>query len=404
MLSASQVAPPVCSAIALPLQQPLSISSHDLRARWISADDLAARQSAWDFLSENALQTNPAFESNYLIPALRHLASDAVQVIIVEDWNASEVQNVVAVVPIETKRMYQLPFKTAEVWRHDQCFNTTPLLFKDCAAKAWSLVCDLLVSDGYSLLSLDTVSAQPEVDAVFQEIEKRPAGKRFQRDQFLRAGFAPGVTADEYILKHVSKSTRKKLHATLDKLARIGDLSWERSTDESDFGQLAEDFLKLEAAGWKGEAGTALACSESTQSFYRELIRRSAVQRKAKFLSLKFNGQPIAMISDIQTSSTVYCYKSTYNDKYARYSPGLQTEFKNIEYLHRDRIQRGDSCTVPGKLSIGRIWGQSLAYQNLVFSLKPGLAQTAVRALPKIQRVLKKLKNMKSGKSTGTKA
>lgn len=215
MLSASQVAPPVCSAIALPLQQPLSISSHDLRARWISADDLAARQSAWDFLSENALQTNPAFESNYLIPALRHLASDAVQVIIVEDWNASEVQNIVAVVPIETKRMYQLPFKTAEVWRHDQCFNTTPLLFKDCAAKAWSLVCDLLVSDGYSLLSLDTV---------------------------------------------------------------------------------------------------------------------------------------------------------------------------------------------PGKLSIGRIWGQSLAYQNLVFSLKPGLAQTAVRALPKIQRVLKKLKNMKSGKSTGTKA
>lgn len=367
-------------------------------------DDLEARESAWNFLAQNALETSPALESNYLIPALKHLASKAVQVIVVENRNSPVGQEFVAIVPIETKRMFRLPFKAAEVWRHDQCFNATPLLARDCAAEAWSLICDFLVSDGYSLLSLDTVSAAPEVDTVFQKLEEQPGVTRFQRGHFTRAGFAPAATADVYILQHVSKGARKKLRANLGKLGRIGDITWERSDAESDFEQLAQDFLRIEASGWKGEAGTALACSESTESFYRDLIQRSAAQGKARFLALKMEGEPIAMISDIQSQATVYCYKTAYDDSFARYSPGLQTEFKNIEYLHQEGVQRADSCTASGNSTICRIWGQSLDFQNVVFSLKPGFAQTAVRALPKIQGVLKRLRSMKSAKSTGAQA
>lgn len=380
------------------------ISSPDLHARWIDTDELDSCKSSWEFLAQHALQSNPAFESNYLIPALKYLASEAVQVIVVEDRNAPKGQAIVAIVPIETKRLYRLPFKAAEVWRHEQCFNATPLLAKDCATEAWSRVCDLLVSSGYSLLSLDTVSADPEMDAVFQNLEQRPGVTRFQRDRFDRAGFSPNVTADDYILQHVSKGTRKKIRANLGKLERTGDVTWDRSSDNSDFAQLAEDFLKIESSGWKGDAGTALACSESTQSFYRNLIERSAAQGKARFLSLKFDGQPIAMISDIQSGVSVYCYKTAYNDTFARYSPGLQTEFKNIEYLHREGIQHGDSCTAPGQQTICRVWGQRLVFQNVVFSLKPGLSQAAVHALPKIQGVLKTLRSMKSSKSTGAQA
>lgn len=361
-------------------------------------EELEARKSAWDFLAENALQTNPAFESNYLIPALKYLASETVQVMVVENRNAPVGQEFVALVPMETKRLFRLPFQAAEIWRHDQCFNATPLLSKVCAAEAWNQIRDFLVSDGYSLLSLDTVSAAPEIDAVFQKLEQQAGVTRFQRDRFLRAGFDPDVTAGDYVMKHVSKKTRKKLRARMNKLGRMGDVTWERSTDESDFEQLAEDFLRLEAASWKGEAGTALACSQSTRSFFRDLIQRSAAQGKAKFLVLKVDGKSIAMISDIQTQSTVYCYKTAYDASYAHYSPGIQTEFKNIEYLHREGVQRGDSCTDTEKSTLSRIWGQQLAFQSVVFSLQSGFAQTAVRAFPKMQSVLKGLRNMKPGK------
>ena len=403
MISSIQTTSSACSGVTHHVQ-PSRTSSTDLHVRWIDVNDLEARQSAWDFLSQHAMQPNPAFESNYLIPALRHLASDTVQVIVVEDHSAPLKESIVGIVPIETKRIYRLPFKAAEVWRHDQCFNATPLLAKNCAAEAWSLIRDFLVSDGYSLLSLDTVSAEPEVDAVLQNLEQQSGVSRFQRDRFSRAGFTPGETADVYILQHASKGARKKLRANLGKLGRVGDVTWERSSDESDYEQLAEEFMQLEKSGWKGEAGTALACSDSTKSFYRDLIHRSAEQGKARFLILKLDGQSIAMISDIQSGETVYCYKTAFNDTYARYSPGFQVEFKNIEYLHREGIQRGDSCTAPGSSTLSRIWGQTLAYQNVVFSLKPGLAQTAVRLLPKIQSVLKRLRNFKSGKSTGTQA
>ena len=404
MFPSIQSATPVYPA-AVNLPQPSSgISSPDLHVRWIDIDDLQARKPAWHFLAQNALQTNPTFETNYLLPALTHLASEAVQVIVVENRNAPEGQELVALVPIETKQVFRMPFKTAEVWRHDQCFNATPLLDKDYAAEAWLKLCDFLVSNRYSMLSLDTVSAAPEVDAVFQSLEQQPGVTRFQRDHFLRAGFAPAVSADNYISQHVSKGTRKKLRSRLSKLEQVGDVTWERSTDESDFEQLTEDFLRLEATSWKGEAGTALACSQSTQSFYRDLIQRSAAQGKAKFLVLKVDGKPIAMISDIQSQATVYCYKTSYDDSYARYSPGLQTEFKNIEYLHREGVQFGDSCTAAGKSAMSRIWGQRLAFQKVIFSLKPGFAQTAVRAFPTMQSVLKRLRNMKPGKSKGTHA
>ena len=397
-------ATPVPSVATLGFESAEKVLGPDLHARWIDIDELETKISAWNHLAQNALWCTPALESNYLLPALKYLDSQTVRMLVVEDQNAPEARELVAVVPIETKRIYRLPFKAAEVWRHDQCFNATPLLDRRCATGAWERICELLVSEDYSLLSLDTVSADPDVDAVFKNLERRPGVTRFQRDRFERAGFAPHESGDDYILEHVSKGLRKKLRRYIVKLEAIGKVSWEPSSEGSNFEQLAEEFMRIEASGWKGRGGTALACSESTEAFFRELIQRSAAQDKARFLSLKLDGKPISMICDIQSGATVYCYKTAYDDTFAAYSPGLQTEFKSVEYLHRDGIKHGDSCTSPGSSSLSRIWGQRVELQNVVFSLKSGLAQAAVRALPKIQSVLKGLRSLKSGGSPGVQA
>jgi len=384
----------------LPSFQPMV--EPELRVRWIEVEQLEARTRSWEFLARHAVECNPAFEANYLLPALKYLAADSVRVLIVEDSNAPEGQELVAVVPIETKQIYRLPFKAAEVWKSEQCFNTTPLLARNHAADVWALVCDFLAADGYSLLSLDTVSAAPKMDALFANVEERPEVTRFQRERFQRAGFAPEATADDYFLQHVSKGTRKKVRRFLGKIERIGVVSWERSTDESDFAQLAEDFLQLEASGWKGANGTALACSESTCSFYKDLVARSAALGKAKFLSLKLDGQLVSMVSDFRSGSTHYCYKTAYDETFAMFSPGLQVEYKNVEYLHEDGVTHGDSCTNPGVSSTGRVWKQWVDFQNVIFSLKPGLAQVAVRTLPLVQGAVKQLRNIKSKTSSGS--
>ena len=379
--------------------QPVA-SSPQLKASWVEVGELRSRMDAWDFLANNALSRIVPFESNVLLPALKHLATESVRVLVVEDVAAESHCNLVGLVPIEPKSIYRLPFKAAEIWKHDQCFDATPLLHKQFAVEAWKLICEKIKATGFSLLSLDTVSAEPKFERVFRAVEKQNRIVRFQRDQYQRVAFIPSKTATDFVQKHCSKNVRKSTKRQLRRLEELGKVTWEQSDSSSDFEQLTDEFLKLEASGWKGKEGTALASTPATKAFYEEMIRESAKAGKAKFLSLKLDGCPIAMLSDLHSEDFSYCYKTAYNEEFSSFSPGLQAEFKNIEYLHRDGIELGDSCTSTSTSSVNRIWGDKLAFQNLVLSLSPGLARTAVRALPVIQSTVHRLRNSSDTCST----
>ena len=364
-----------------------------LRANWIGADELRSRLQAWDALAKNSVSINVAFESNVLLPALEHLATESVRVLIVEDAGAESHCNIVGLVPVESKSIYRLPFKAAEIWKHDQCFDATPLLHENFAAEAWQLICEKLKADGFSLLSLDTVSGEADVDDVFRSVEQKQRIVRFQRDEYQRAAFTPAESVEDYVQQHVSKSVRKNTSRLLRRLEDQGTVTWETSDDSSNYEQLIADFLRIEASGWKGREGTALASTEATKAFYEEMIRESAQVGKARFLSLKLDGRPVAMLSDIQSGQFVYSYKTAYDEEFASFSPGQQVEVKNLEFLHQAGIELGDSCTSSGNSTINRIWGQKLKFQNLILSLSPGLARTAVRALPLVQSAVHRLRN-----------
>lgn len=375
-------------------------SAPQLQASWIETDELRSRLDAWDSLANNALARIVPFESNVLLPALKHLVTEPVRVLIVEDVAAESHCNLVGLVPIKPKSVYRLPFKAAEIWKHDQCFDATPLLHKQFAVEAWKLICEKIKATGFSLLSLDTVSAEEKFERVFRSVEEQKRIVRFQRDQYQRAAFNPSKTSADYVQENCSKNLRKSIRRQLRRLGDLGKVTWEKSDASSNFEQLAEDFLKLEASGWKGKQGTALASTAATKAFYKEMIQESAKAGKAKFLSLKLDGRIVAMLSDIYSTEFSYCYKTAYNEEFSSFSPGLQTEFKNIEYLHRDGIELADSCTSASTPPVNRIWGQKLAFQNLVLSLSPGLARTAVKALPMTQSIVHRLRNSSNLHST----
>ena len=371
-----------------------------LQAKWVSIEELRDLEEAWHHLTNSALWRNAAMEPGYLISALEHLSDQSVRVLVVENLNAETLQRLVAVVPIETKKIYRLPFKTAEVWKHGQCFDATPLLCKKHGESAWEKICEYLIADQYQLFSLDTVVAEPEVDSIFKAVEQRHKMVRFQRDLFPRAAFNPEPSLGDYLQKHVSKHFKKKIARKLRRLSEKGTVSWEVSNSHSDFDQLAEEFMELEASGWKGGSGTALQCTDATRGFYRQLVRENSKLGKKHFLSLMVDGRRIAMLSDVRSGAYVYCYKTTYDENFSMYSPGMQLEFKNLEYLYRDGILRGDSCTASTHSWVGRIWGQKLFFQNVVLSLRPGIARSAVKALPISQSVMRRLRTkFKTGRT-----
>lgn len=363
-----------------------------LKTRWVGVDDLIGMQNQWDQLAQESIWVTHTFESNFLIPALQHLASDNVGVLIVEDVAETTTGRLVGLVPVESKPVYRLPFKAAEAWKHDQCFDATPMLHQSCPTEVWQAICQQLHSDGYKLFSLDTVSAEARVNRVFEQVEQDINLIRFQRDRFERAALIPSQSAEQYTKDFVSKSLGKKFRSTMKKLEKLGTIEFELASAESDFKQLAEEFLRIESSGWKGAEGTALASNPDTAAFYRAMIERSAAAGKARIVSLKLDGKAIAMLSDLQSRNVMCSYKTGYDDAFGKFSPGRQIEMKNIEFLHQEGIELSDSCTSPDNDMMNRIWGQKLSFQSLILSLCPGAARTAVRALPLVQSAVHKIR------------
>lgn len=361
----------------------------ELKCLWVDQEYLEKNVATWNRLVDSAIAKSVALEPNYLLPAIKHLAGPDVRVLAVE-LNCGGESLLVGLVPVVEKPIYRLPFKSVGIWKHAQSFDATPLLHKDHAVGAWKAICETVLSSGYTLFSLDTVSAAAPFDAVLQEVELSEGQFRFQRDSFDRAAFSPCSSSEAYVEQFVTKKTLSNTRRLMRSLEKLGEVTWETSTPESDYEFLAKRFLSIEASGWKGKKGTALASKPSTREFFLSMIEKSSRLGKVRFLTLLLDKKPIAMICNTQSDKFVYSYKTAFDESYAKYSPGIQVEIKNLENFHRDGIQASDTCCAPDNQAMNRIYGQRASFQNLVVSLKPGLARLSAKALPAFQNAVRK--------------
>ena len=371
-----------------------------LAFRWISSvDELEEILPQWIDLADHAVWRNAMFEHSFLIPALKFLNKGNVRVLVVESHDPMPVRGgtqLVALLPVVKKRFYHLPVSCLEVWKHDQCFDTTPLIRKTGARQTLDSILDFFSWQKIGLLSLDTVSAEPEFQAVLNDAIARKGRSLFHRDSFIRSALRPEHDSDEYLRKFVSKNLRKKNRRLARRLCRLGKVTCELSSEFSDYEALTQQFLEIESCGWKAKTGTALNCHPHTRYFYEELISRSAQYGNARFLSLKLDGNPVIMLSDIQSGKKVFSFKTGYDERFAAFSPGLQIEMKNIQSLHDSGIELVDSCMQPGNTHLNRTWGQTLHFQSAVIGLRPGMPSLATQLMPWIQSAANQFKRIRS--------
>ena len=368
-------------------------------ARWVeSFDELEALIPQWDQLSSHSIRRNPSFEHNYLIPALKYLNDVGARVLVVEGIfvkpNDKTTQNLLGLVPIYAKHFRRIPIKCANVWKHDQCFDATPLIDRSFPGQTFDCMLDFLVDQRFGLFNLDTVSAEPEFKTVFEQVLRQRKLERFDRESWQRAAICPGDDAEAYISKYVSKSVKKTLGRLSRRLADSGKITFELSDSSSDYRELTQQFLQMESAGWKGKAGTALKCNANTESFFKELVERSVQLDRARFFSLNLDGVPIAFDFDILSGGHVCAYKTAYDEQYQEFSPGQQLELNHIKSLHSQAVSLVDSCTTPDNEKLNRMWGQRIEMESFVVALKPGLPTLAVRSMPTLKSILSSVKQL----------
>ncbi len=370
-------------------------------------DDVETLESLvapWSRLIETAVRPNPFFDPDFLIPAMRYLADGNVQVLVVKSKprvNPDGDAVICGLVPIQKKKIYGMPFSAVEFWKHDQCPDSTPLLRADVMKETLAFIFSWLAeSMGVKLLSLDTVAGDGAFANLLTEEIHHSARTSFNRDRFTRACFKPMNDADEYINTNVGKSTRKGTLKSKRKLAERGLLETSVATAyEIDW---IEQFMRLEASGWKGQQQTAFASNHVTNHFFREAAQRMLTSGKMTLMRITLSGQPIAMACDIHHEPLAAgCehavhFKIAFNESLRESSPGLILELENIERLHETNVQFVDSGAAPDHPMINRVWSDRVAYQSLIVALKPGLPNLAVAGMPIIQLLKNKIRSIRS--------
>ena len=149
-----------------------------------------------------------------------------------------------------------------------------------------------------------------------------------------------------------------------------------------------EDFLRLEAAGWKGRYGTALSLTAPDRKFFRAIVSRAFEVRRLVMLSLRLNSRPIAMLVNFEAGNGSYAFKVAFDEKYRRYSPGVLLDLELIRILHRSpKMQWMDLCTDEGNNRFSRLFDRNKSIRNLTISNGQLLGDLAVHMLPILKRM-----------------
>jgi hypothetical protein len=118
-----------------------------------------------------------------------------------------------------------------------------------------------------------------------------------------------------------------------------------------------DDFLRLEASGWKGREGTAMS-SDGAAGLFAEICDEFRRMDRLQLLSLEAGGKVAAMKCNLSAGDTLFCFKIAYDEALGHYSPGVMLEADNVAVFHEQRpMQRlMDSCAQPGNEMINRLW------------------------------------------------
>ena len=90
-------------------------------------------------------------------------------------------------------------------------------------------------------------------------------------------------------------------------------------------------------------------------------------------LALRLDGKPIAMLANFNAPPALFSFKTSFDEDYASYSPGLLLQIENLDMLKREEIHFADSCASEGHSMIERIWREKRSMSSRNIAIGGGL-------------------------------
>lgn len=376
------------------------------------AESLRRVLPAWEDLVAHALEPNPLYEPWMLLPALGTRAAKDFFCVLVWTCDPGSPQagsQLGGLFPLQRlPRFMNLPVPALSSWCHSSWPLGTPLIRKLKARQCLEALLGWVRANGEraSLVEFVCVPCDGPFHGALADVLRRHDSIAVTSRSFTRALLRKGSDGASHAQRAPSREMRKSLRRKERRLSELGAVSHRVLHAKDDVGRWIDDFLRLEASGWKGRRGTALACSEEDRRFAVEMLAGAFRRGRLQIVGLDFEGRPIARCCNLLTGQGSYAYRCAYDEDFAHYSPGVMAEVDSIRQFEAlPGVQWMDSVTDPDNATLNRLWSDRRAIQSVLVGLGAWgglwasvlpLLRWAKRRCSALQRAIRRTRRLQS--------
>lgn len=329
----------------IPARRPVPITCRTVTIDEASRDEGFLER--WNDLEQAAVEPNPFFAPQFVIPAARHLVRGLSVRLLVAEQDG----RLVFLLPLARVRpLGRRSVSGRGAWVHAYCFLGVPLMRAGAdLAQIWEEVMrgghawrtpwievPRMTHDGPVASAARVAAERWSTSVVSASVGERPY-------VFRRA-------EPSYMTEWVTSKNRANLARRRRLLSRSCTeplVTVDRSRD--DVGAAVEQFLDLESRGWKGRSGTDMLSRPGDAAFFRDVVTAFADDDRLVFLSLEAGDRVFAQTVAIAAGAGLFGFKKAYDEDHARSSPGTLLDMDVVAWFHAAHdLEWLDTCSDPG--------------------------------------------------------
>lgn len=247
----------------------------------------------------------------------------------------------------------------------------TPLLHRDRAQDAANgLMREARAAGAHALILRDVPLAGPAMAAFTGALADHGLRPHVLLHQ-PRAWLDATRDADTVLREALDAKKLKELRRQRNRLADHGEVVFAAATAPDDAARALEIFLTLEASGWKGRRGTALASTAGNAAFIRRAVREGAARGNCEIVTLHAGDTPVAAAIVLRHLDRAFYFKIGIDERFARFSPGVQLTLDLTRRMCADpSIATVDSMAPANHPMIDPIWRGRFAIGDVLIPLR----------------------------------
>lgn len=331
-------------------------------------------QDELEHLTYRVMEANVFFAPRFLAPAMPRLEERQIRLAVVRDEDERRSRLRMLFPYSIEKPGFSVGPSIIRVWSNPFGPLGTPLVDAEGAAETLD---NLLEAIGRPEAKLPGIIVLPDLrlEGRFSQLARAVAIGRDLPLTVTNAYERPMLESledgESYLRGALNKNHLREMRRQFRLLSELGPVTYNVARQPEEIRSRMEEFLALEASGWKGRKRSAMVNDRLRAAFAREAITNLAEADQVRIHTLDLDGRAIASMVVFIMAGEAYTWKTAFDEAYGRFSPG-KLLMADLTEWHLDdaNIQRSDSCAVPDHPIMSRFWREREAMGTLVIGLR----------------------------------